>query len=671
VVFLPGILGTVLADQSLPAEQARRECERNLGTVGNRLLRGSALYPCDKRPETLWGTVGSLHWLFNPEAWMRRMTSGNGYDLPGTILADSLLDIEVRFRRRRIEFRPYAAFLKMLRDAGADVLVFPYDWRLSNRQNAHLLQLRILQRWFGGRYLPPGRQLSQEERITFIGHSMGGLMARFFLESGHMGYALARRLITIGTPHLGAPQAYLHLIGRTLPFPENPFYRSTHELITREMRAAGITPQGDFAAQFIPKNIQTAVFKHMASAFELMPIYNFVVSRGQPESFLDTYRNLVHTGTGQPALRVMERLRQGIGQGHELDKWLRSHDLDYHFLAATGVPTVLGYDRGRDRLITGREGDGSVPLGSARLLPNSTGRLHLETLAPGGFSHPRLCQRHDVQAYCLRLLRGRPQAPQAAGVRSVQPEDFVAMARSILRNTSASRGIVLSVTRLASDDGTPLLDTTTEPSRTSTRRRLKNPPNHLSSPEIHDVISPRHGPFQYAWVLSNERATYPVGGVLFLPNAVERDLYVVTFNVGQLDVQHRARCGNAHHAERQLVRWVGEQPYGWRSRIRTVQIANRSRQAGVRGYSPCNACCSDLVHFLDALKALSRGRGVNAGISWLELYDRGRVCGHPTDSGNLRRLETAGWQLDGPRPAAPGRPSPGPIQRPAPVPAQP
>lgn len=650
VVFLPGALGSVLVDQSLTAQQARKACEDNLG-ARDRLLRGSALYPCDKRPETLWGNVGSLHWFFNPPSWQQRMTGGNGFDLRGAVHPDSLVDVDIRLRRARIQVRPYAGFLKALRDAGADVLVFPYDWRLSNRHNAHLLQRRILQHWFGGE-LSRERKLREEERVTFIGHSMGGLIARFFLESAHLGYALARRLITIGTPHLGAPQAYLHLIGRTLPFPENPFSRSAHAALVQELRVAGISPQGDFAAQLIPGKVQTAVFRFMASAFEVLPVYNFVVSRGQHESFVDTYRNEVHAPTGQPAMKVIGNLRQGMVCELQLDSWLLAHDLEYHLLGATGFSTALGYDRGRDRLIAGREGDGTVPIGSARLVPRSTDNLHVRTVAGGDLGHQRLCERRDVQAYCLHVLRDRRPAPRAAALLAVQIEDFVAMAKRILQKAPRSRGIVLSVVRLATDDCMPLIDTTTEPSRTSSRRRLKNPPNHLSSPEIFQVQSPRLGrAFQYVWMLSNEQATHPVGGMLFLPESGKTDVYLVTFNVGNLD---DARCRNAHHAEMQLVRWVGEQPPRWRARIRILHIANRSRSASIRGYSPCNACCSDLAIFLDSLKALSPGRRIDARISWLEPYTKGRICGHPTDAANLARLRASGWQLDdGRSPAAP------------------
>ena len=228
VVFLPGTLGSVLVDQSLTPERAREECERNLGPARDRHWRGRSYYPCDKRPETLWGAVGSLYWFFNPASWLQRLTRGNGYDRPAPVHADSLLDIDLVIWGRRVQVRPYAAFLKALRDAGADVLVFPYDWRLSNRHNTRLLERRVLERWFGGRPVPRERKLRDDERITFIGHSMGGLVARSFLESTPLGPVLGRLLITIGTPHRGAPLAYLHLIGRTLPFPESPFSSWAH-----------------------------------------------------------------------------------------------------------------------------------------------------------------------------------------------------------------------------------------------------------------------------------------------------------------------------------------------------------------------------------------------------------------------------------------------------------
>jgi triacylglycerol esterase/lipase EstA (alpha/beta hydrolase family) len=44
--------------------------------------------------------------------------------------------------------------------------------------------------------------------ISLVAHSMGGLVARYHLESGHFkgrpGFGRVRRLLTLGTPHNGA-----------------------------------------------------------------------------------------------------------------------------------------------------------------------------------------------------------------------------------------------------------------------------------------------------------------------------------------------------------------------------------------------------------------------------------------------------------------------------------
>ncbi|GGM40495.1 hypothetical protein GCM10007977_047400 [Dactylosporangium sucinum] len=80
---------------------------------------------------------------------------------------------------------------------------FPYDWRLSNRYNARLLQETVepvLHAWRaqGG----PFRQA----RLVLVAHSMGGLVARWYAE--RLGGAeFVRAVVTIGTPHRGSANA--------------------------------------------------------------------------------------------------------------------------------------------------------------------------------------------------------------------------------------------------------------------------------------------------------------------------------------------------------------------------------------------------------------------------------------------------------------------------------
>jgi hypothetical protein len=90
----------------------------------------------------------------------------------------------------------------------ANLLPFPYDWRLSNRFNARRLKSVVepaLQRWRrkGG--------AAREARLIFICHSMGGLLARWYVEQ-EGGAAHTRKLITIGTPHRGAAAAARQLV---------------------------------------------------------------------------------------------------------------------------------------------------------------------------------------------------------------------------------------------------------------------------------------------------------------------------------------------------------------------------------------------------------------------------------------------------------------------------
>ncbi len=98
--------------------------------------------------------------------------------------------------------RLIATLQSVVRDPVRQVVKFPYDWRASNRWAAHALDAKVrplLHDWRNG----PG---GADAKLWLVCHSMGGLVARYFLE--HLGGAeITRRLVTIGTPHRGAPKA--------------------------------------------------------------------------------------------------------------------------------------------------------------------------------------------------------------------------------------------------------------------------------------------------------------------------------------------------------------------------------------------------------------------------------------------------------------------------------
>ena len=81
-----------------------------------------------------------------------------------------------------------------------NLLTFPYDWRLSNRYNGEKLFTKaepVLDRWRNH----PGTPA--DAKLILICHSMGGLVARWFLQECG-GAAMTRKLITMGTPYRGA-----------------------------------------------------------------------------------------------------------------------------------------------------------------------------------------------------------------------------------------------------------------------------------------------------------------------------------------------------------------------------------------------------------------------------------------------------------------------------------
>lgn len=89
-----------------------------------------------------------------------------------------------------------------------NLVCFGYDWRLSNKLNAERLKSivePVLESWRA-----QGSEFKNAE-LVFICHSMGGLVARWYVE--RLGGAdVTRKVITIGTPHRGSVKALEGLI---------------------------------------------------------------------------------------------------------------------------------------------------------------------------------------------------------------------------------------------------------------------------------------------------------------------------------------------------------------------------------------------------------------------------------------------------------------------------
>lgn len=154
------------------------------------------------------GLMGSELRLGNDVIWPGPVSS---LWLPYTKMAeltrDDLVATDVI---RQVSFsRQYATLIDELTMCGfretsrpPTLYVCPYDWRKKNELAAGVLA-QLLDRVVEAH--------GSAAEIALVAHSMGGLVARYYLESGEFcdrpGFGCVKRLITIGTPHRGSPLA--------------------------------------------------------------------------------------------------------------------------------------------------------------------------------------------------------------------------------------------------------------------------------------------------------------------------------------------------------------------------------------------------------------------------------------------------------------------------------
>ena len=77
---------------------------------------------------------------------------------------------------------------------GQDLFLFPYDWRKDISNTASLLDQKI----------QSIKQQTGSQKVDIVAHSMGGLVARNYISDSGRAQNV-RKLFTLGTPHLGAP----------------------------------------------------------------------------------------------------------------------------------------------------------------------------------------------------------------------------------------------------------------------------------------------------------------------------------------------------------------------------------------------------------------------------------------------------------------------------------
>lgn len=319
------------------------------------------------------------------------------------------------------------------KDKNPSLFVFPYDWRLSNTDNA--LRLKDYVGCVRRFYPDPN------VKIDVLTHSMGGLVARsYILQSPYVG-----RLITIAAPWVGVPKAidvmesgsFLdpglgRLITRASFKQLSEFFPSVHQLLPSrsyfDLAGPAFAPYGEDGRWITDYNefstILNAQFPRSTPATTGGAFHD---TSGQDDWRADTSAQYYH-------IYGVKALSDTVGAVYNITQ-----------------PTcgLLGCKTRKIFGVTFTRGDGTVPkLSAERISPRSGLNLNAPTAVlkpftkdnsscdPALVEHTALTQNRCVQDYILSVLSGNAQAQKL--IAGTQAQEPAAQPAYYLRVTGAS-----------------------------------------------------------------------------------------------------------------------------------------------------------------------------------------------------------------------------------------
>jgi pimeloyl-ACP methyl ester carboxylesterase len=302
---------------------------------------------------------------------------------------------------------------------GTTYLEFPYDWRRDNRVAARKLKTLTDEK------LHAHRKDNPDAKLILIGHSMGGLVARYFLECLD-GWRDTRMLITFGTPHRGSLNA--------VDFIANGFVKKLGPLKVVDL---------------------SKLLLSLTSVYQLLPIYPCVDVGAGYVRVAETKGEVPHLDL-ERALSAQNDFHGAIRRAVEKRE---PFVYDIHSVVGITQGTLQSARLTDGRIVVEREykgedmgGDGTVPRVSAT--PIETDEMH-PAYQPmySGDRHASLQETDAVQTQLLGILTQRPTSAFRAfsGLR-LELDEIIEAGAPLVGQVLPDRGnidLVASITDLA------------------------------------------------------------------------------------------------------------------------------------------------------------------------------------------------------------------------------
>jgi pimeloyl-ACP methyl ester carboxylesterase len=295
---------------------------------------------------------------------------------------------------------------------GETYIEFPYDWRRDNRVAARRLQRLTEEK------LHAQRQHHPDAKLILIGHSMGGLVARYFLECLG-GRADTRMLITFGTPHRGSLNAADFLV--------NGFVKKLGPLKVADL---------------------SRLLRSLTSVYQLLPIYPCVDVGNGHERVAEVDLPHVDRARAAAALHDFHRAIEAGAATHDVG------DYAIHSVVGIAQGTKQSAHLDGDRLVMVERfgdddmgGDGTVPRAAATPIETDGLQPAYQPMYSSE-QHGSLQLAEAVQTQLHGILTARPlQAFRGGRAVRVDADDIVATGESVVvRAWPDAAGLTLQAT---------------------------------------------------------------------------------------------------------------------------------------------------------------------------------------------------------------------------------